>query len=132
QFDIDDGICKDDYGQQVYPYPDLDAVGTPSHFTRDYDNRFMRVWPIPHLPGVLHAQAIVLPQQLYAGMPLPFSARQDLDLLLMWMKKLAYAKHDADKIGRHSSELQSRENLVCRLLLEKKKTKPNKETVQMR
>src|SRR5690606_41498273 len=25
------------------------------------------------------------------------------------------------KIGRHTSELQSRENLVCRLLLEKKK-----------
>src|SRR5690606_41998475 len=26
------------------------------------------------------------------------------------------------KIGKHTSELQSRENLVCRLLLEKKKT----------
>ena len=26
------------------------------------------------------------------------------------------------QIGRHTSELQSRENLVCRLLLEKKKT----------
>src|SRR5439155_11647638 len=28
-----------------------------------------------------------------------------------------------DKIGRHTSELQSRGHLVCRLLLEKKKTK---------
>src|SRR5690606_39553949 len=27
-----------------------------------------------------------------------------------------------DQIGRHTSELQSRENLVCRLLLEKKKS----------
>src|SRR5207302_10727748 len=27
------------------------------------------------------------------------------------------------KIGKHTSELQSRENLVCRLLLEKKKIK---------
>src|SRR5690606_40086167 len=28
-----------------------------------------------------------------------------------------------NEIGKHTSELQSRENLVCRLLLEKKKTK---------
>src|SRR5258707_9735701 len=28
-----------------------------------------------------------------------------------------------EKIGRHTSELQSRQYLVCRLLLEKKKTK---------
>src|SRR5690606_41818191 len=27
-----------------------------------------------------------------------------------------------EQIGKHTSELQSRENLVCRLLLEKKKT----------
>src|SRR5436305_6175270 len=31
---------------------------------------------------------------------------------------------NASKIGRHTSELQSRPHLVCRLLLEKKKTKP--------
>src|SRR5436309_9899384 len=31
-----------------------------------------------------------------------------------------FAEHQ--EIGRHTSELQSRENLVCRLLLEKKKT----------
>src|SRR5690606_39768780 len=29
---------------------------------------------------------------------------------------------EAGEIGRHTSELQSRENLVCRLLLEKKNT----------
>ena len=104
QFDIDEGICKDDYGQQFYTHPDLDAVGMPTHFTRDYDNRFMRLWSVPHLPGVLHAQAIVLPQPVYVGMPLPFTARQDLDLLLMWMKKLAYAKQDADTLDLARSE----------------------------
>src|SRR2546421_9592350 len=31
----------------------------------------------------------------------------------------------------HTSELQSRSDLVCRLLLEKKKEKPNQETVQV-
>src|SRR5688572_32385814 len=32
------------------------------------------------------------------------------------------------KIGRHTSELQSQSNLVCRLLLEKKKKNSNKNT----
>src|SRR5690606_42016766 len=32
---------------------------------------------------------------------------------------------NASEIGRHTSELQSRENLVCRLLLEKKKKRNN-------
>src|SRR5690606_41583541 len=31
--------------------------------------------------------------------------------------------HDEDRSEEHTSELQSRENLVCRLLLEKKKQK---------
>src|SRR5436309_12392529 len=50
-----------------------------------------------------------------------------------WIKKyvhliVAYAKHLEPRVSRtwhrseeHTSELQSRENLVCRLLLEKKK-----------
>src|SRR5207302_11003281 len=33
----------------------------------------------------------------------------------------------AEQIGEHTSELQSRENLVCRLLLEKKKKKKHTE-----
>src|SRR5690606_40245181 len=34
----------------------------------------------------------------------------------------------AERSEEHTSELQSRENLVCRLLLEKKKKKKNKES----
>src|SRR5690606_39535294 len=34
---------------------------------------------------------------------------------------LDYQHHDGDRSEEHTSELQSRENLVCRLLLEKKK-----------
>src|SRR5690606_22833927 len=36
-----------------------------------------------------------------------------------------------DRSEEHTSELQSRENLVCRLLLEKKKTKMNREKTTM-
>src|SRR5690606_40573180 len=35
---------------------------------------------------------------------------------------------DSDRSEEHTSELQSRENLVCRLLLEKKKKTRNKQT----
>src|SRR5207302_10662363 len=40
-----------------------------------------------------------------------------------------HARHGTE-IGRATSELQSRENLVCRLLLEKKKKKSDKQIVQ--
>src|SRR5690606_41749320 len=47
----------------------------------------------------------------------------------IWCKPLAhhdtpsFAQSDAHRSEEHTSELQSRENLVCRLLLEKKKKK---------
>src|SRR5207302_9288864 len=58
----------------------------------------------------------------------------------VWMKKIGTtmdpakmscrrsreAIHGIDRSEEHTSELQSRENLVCRLLLEKKKKKKNK------
>src|SRR6266511_5643439 len=40
----------------------------------------------------------------------------------------AYALLDRGRSEEHTSELQSRENLVCRLLLEKKKKKRTKQT----
>src|SRR5690606_39360604 len=46
-----------------------------------------------------------------------------------WIKALVYTGHKAMRVyvlsrsEEHTSELQSRENLVCRLLLEKKNTK---------
>src|SRR5690606_41942704 len=40
--------------------------------------------------------------------------------------KVQYSNH-VSRSEEHTSELQSRENLVCRLLLEKKKKKKNKE-----
>lgn len=104
EFDIDQGIVRDDYGVQIYEPVDLDATGTPSHFTRDYDNQFMRLWPVPTIAGTLSAHAYVLPQEMVMGMPLPFSAMQDRDLLLMWMKKMAYAKQDADTLDLQRSK----------------------------
>src|SRR5436309_9833043 len=39
-------------------------------------------------------------------------------------------QEDRDRSEEHTSELQSRENLVCRLLLEKKKKKHQPQTLQ--
>lgn len=103
-FDIADGICRDDYGVRSFSYPDLDAVGQPSHYTRDYDDQHLRIWPVPMYDGNLSAFATALPQELYAGMPLPFTAPQDRHLLLLWMKKMAYAKQDADTLDLQRSK----------------------------
>src|SRR2546430_4898597 len=40
-----------------------------------------------------------------------------------------HATHTRDRSEEHTSELQSQSNLVCRLLLEKKKKKTNKYTI---
>lgn len=98
KFDLDDGVAVDDYGLQVYTHPDYDAVGTPTHFTRDWDNTYLRLWHVPFMAGTLEAHAIAIPAELHPGMPLPFAARQDFDLLLLWMKHMAYAKQDADTL----------------------------------
>lgn len=104
KFDIDEGVCRDDYGNTYVEHIDLDASGQPSHFTRDYDDRLIRLYPIPHIAGVLNASAIVTPQQIYPGMPLPASNQIDLDLIMMWVKKEAYAKQDADTLDLARSQ----------------------------
>jgi hypothetical protein len=104
EFDLQTGIAVDDYGLVSFDVPDLAATGMPSHYTRDYDEDFMRLWPVPAVAGTLSAYATVLPVGLVPGMSLPFPAVQDRDLLLMWMKKLAYAKQDADTLDLKRSE----------------------------
>ena len=98
KFDIDEGLVREDYGTLIEETPDLDRSGMPTHYTRDYDNQFLRLWPVPNIAGTVAATAIVLPQQLYPGMPLPCASLQDFDLISMWVKKMAYAKQDADTL----------------------------------
>lgn len=103
QFNMEEGIYVDDYGLEIYAIPDYDAVGFPTHYSRDFDNSFLRLWRVPDVAGTLEAYAIVLPSELYPGMPLPFSAMQDLHLLMLWIKHLAYAKQDADTLDLQRS-----------------------------
>lgn len=97
-FNINEGIVSDDYGMVFLASPDLTRTGRPSHISRDYDNTRARLYPIPGASGVLSVWAIVVPPPIYPGMPIPFNSPKDRDLILMWMKKLAYEKQDADTL----------------------------------
>src|SRR5207302_4827731 len=55
--------------------------------------------------------------------PLPTEKRSPALEQKLMARGAAYADIDDDRSEEHTSELQSRENLVCRLLLEKKKKK---------
>lgn len=118
EFDIDEGICTDDYGQAIHTQPDLDRTGLPSHYTRDWDNQFLRLYPVPYIDGTLSVNAIVLPQELYPGMPLPATARQDIDLIMLLVKKAAYSKQDADV--QDLSRASTFENEYRRMVLDRR------------
>src|SRR2546430_13012724 len=57
---------------------------------------------------------------LTEAFPPPLPPRQAAELV----RTLALAMHEAHRSEEHTSELQSQSNLVCRLLLEKKKKYP--------
>src|SRR5690606_39558438 len=59
----------------------------------------------------------------WATSPNPENSRICGTISRIWAGAMPMAV--ARKIGRAHAELQSRENLVCRLLLEKKKKQPN-------
>gem|GEM_PF-3409841 len=71
------------------------VTGTPTHYIRDEKPNALRLVPIPAADDTLEITAKVVPF-FVAGMPLPFNTLRDRYLVLLWMKKLAYSKHDAD------------------------------------
>src|SRR5690606_41733558 len=69
--------------------------------------------PIFHKVGIIQKEVQRVTQELFVSVAL-FRKQ----ILTQW-KRLAF--QDLVRSEEHTSELQSRENLVCRLLLEKKK-----------
>lgn len=110
-FNQDDGYIQDDYGQMFYTVADLDTrTGLPRGISFDFAPLSARLYPVPDTAtlGSVFVNAVVYPPQLYPGMPLPCNNRQDRHLLLTWMKKLAYAKQDADTLDlARSKEYES-------------------------
>src|SRR2546430_5477442 len=86
----------------LFPYTTLFRSATLSHLSRDR-----------HFPGRADDR-VRLRGLSFAGSAGPAAALVDLC-------------RDAGRSEEHTSELQSQSNLVCRLLLEKKKTKYEQE-----
>src|SRR5207302_9261593 len=78
-----------------------------------------RVHPTAHAGGTAHRLHAVFSGAECAG----------LSVAGGWLDPVPGASHRHRRSEEHTSELQSRENLVCRLLLEKKKTTTIKTTV---
>lgn len=71
------------------------VTGTPTHYIRDEKPNALRLVPIPVADDTLEITAKTIPA-FTAGGTLPFSTLRDRHLVILWMKKLAYEKHDAD------------------------------------
>lgn len=88
---------RDDYGSSWYRdslnWEEL--TGQPRSFIRNYTPGVLRLVPIPLDDDTLRVTASFSPQ-LADGAPLPFTEDADIYLMLLWMKKRAYEKHDAD------------------------------------
>lgn len=108
EHNIDDyaGFKVWDYGQPLIGSTGVFTdVGVPVQYMRDYDNRAIRLIPIPAAADTLELQCIITPTiPMSAGMPLPFTDTPDQRLMLLKMKQLAYAKHDADTFDPQRSQ----------------------------
>src|SRR5207302_4536570 len=103
----------------LHVHPPLPPPPLPSFPTR----RSSDLRPAPDLDALDQPALTGLPPggaaALAAGLALPHAARRQARL---HAKRRGRPRKRADKRSEeHTSELQSRENLVCRLLLEKKK-----------
>src|SRR5690606_41243124 len=105
-------------GQEEYALPVETVVSI---------EKLERVNPIPHLPdymlGLMKIRGELVPildfQQILYGN----AAKEDPNarVVVVQTENLYIGLLVLDRSEEHTSELQSRENLVCRLLLEKKK-----------
>ena len=97
EFNINEAVVRDDYGVLYMDSPMWNtSTGVPFMFTLNYAPNKMRLYPIPQADDVIEVTASLLPFEMSKGMPMPFSEYEDIELVLLWMKSMAYSKHDAD------------------------------------
>src|SRR5436309_12206432 len=95
--------------------------------------------PTPLCPTLFPYTTLFRSQSVIPVQPLPgrqaaadepaLASRSDIKAALAWLEANLARSPSAPRSEEHTSELQSRENLVCRLLLEKKNKntkKPNR------
>lgn len=97
------GQALDDYYSTRINGDWEDLTGSPRMFTRNYRAGYLRLVPAPMANDTLTLTASYSPA-LVEGGPMPFEAPEDLYLVLLWMKKRAYEKHDADTYDPERAE----------------------------
>lgn len=93
----DDQIMTRDYG---YPPPRMvpweTLQGIPQFYIRDYKENMLRLVPAAAVDDEINVTASFAPAPVNSGDIMPFTEEPDLHLVMTWMKKLAYEKHDSD------------------------------------
>ena len=103
-----DGTYRYDYGFDTSSLSWEVLTGTPREYMRDYIPGQLRLVPSPIANDTITITACIAPN-LLPGAPLPFSDPGDIYLMLLWMKKLAYQKHDADTFDAARSKAYEEE-----------------------
>lgn len=91
--------AADDYGLITYGANSQfnRPPGTPKSFIRDYVPRGLYLVPASAADDALIVQcSVTIESPLDDSDDLPFNDTDDIELVLLWMKKLAYSKHDAE------------------------------------
>ncbi len=112
EVNIEEGRRPDFRDYNSYLYGNVndweELQGVPRAYTRNYTPGYLRIIPIPTITTTIDVTAMLVPV-LLDGMPLPFTDIEDIELMLLWMKKLAYSKHDADTFDPTRAEGYDRE-----------------------
>lgn len=91
-----------DYGEIIGSGGWEERKGYPVWFIRNYIPGALRIVPIPVIENPIYNGQfnLELTAALFTvpidGMPLPFEDPEDVELVLLWMKKMAFSKNDAD------------------------------------
>lgn len=84
------------------------SVSVPTTFTYEDNLKRLTLDPTPAVDGTLDVFAtMTIGSPIFAGMPMPVTSVRDQSLVLLYMKSLAYRKHDAETLdlGRSNEYL---------------------------
>lgn len=104
QLNMGEDYVTDDYGLRISSASWEFSTGTPHSFVLDYHPGYIRLYPIPTADDEFVVHAHILPATILPDGPFPFIAEEDISLCQLWMKKLAYDKHDADTLDPAKSQ----------------------------
>jgi len=96
EYNLDDRHFRNDYGMPIEASFDHGFADYGYGYYRDYDTTGILITPRARMDDVIELIATVEVTNVPCGAPMPFGEEADIALVILWMKKLAYSKRDAD------------------------------------